>query len=485
MHRSPAGSVVYLLFCLTSGNLLKMNSPSTLINPRLTDYFGITASQESTDFAIPFLDQDIPLSVDPFLLWKSPSQQDNSLHSTLLNGLNTLIRNASGGTSDAAAAQLVAASECNEIGLGNSASRNGRRIPLALAHEIIRSVQSVRPHHTDGISHIEELQLIVDGIGKDRICDFTCSFLKSFLIDFTMDQCERLQIPMADCKVDTVYDLRRRSFVDGVSAKLPFHPHTSAPILLAPKRWLRFNPWIAFDDYFKSACPQDDIAHQGVELSRVAVLNYNRENYGVVSAYIREKERTAENCQGDPLFKQVPVVNAKRLLNRLLKLPTGKTENADKKFEDAIVQLLASTCYPHLDFAADQVRTDSGTQIRDLIFYNTQDTPFLEELAAEYGSRQIVMEIKNVAEIGREHINQLNRYMAESLGRFGVLVTRNELKPAMRRNTIDLWAGQRRCIITLVDADVEQMVQLYESKQRNPLDVLLKKYTQFRRGCPS
>lgn len=43
------------------------------------------------------------------------------------------------------------------------------------------------------------------------------------------------------------------------------------------------------------------------------------------------------------------------------------------------------------------------------------------------------------------------------------------------QSTVDLWSGQRRCIITLTDADVEQMVELFESKQRRPLDVLKKK----------
>ncbi len=59
-----------------------------IIRPRLTDYYGIAASQADIDFAIPFLDEDIPLHVDPFLLWRSPSLQDNSLHTTVLQEFN-------------------------------------------------------------------------------------------------------------------------------------------------------------------------------------------------------------------------------------------------------------------------------------------------------------------------------------------------------------------------------------------------------------
>jgi hypothetical protein len=34
------------------------------------------------------LDEDIPLYLDPFFLWKSPSLQDKSLHTSLINCFN-------------------------------------------------------------------------------------------------------------------------------------------------------------------------------------------------------------------------------------------------------------------------------------------------------------------------------------------------------------------------------------------------------------
>ena len=61
-----------------------------LIRPRLTDYYGIYLPQAELNFAIPFLEEDIPLYVDPFLLWKSPSYQDRALHNSILNSFNHL-----------------------------------------------------------------------------------------------------------------------------------------------------------------------------------------------------------------------------------------------------------------------------------------------------------------------------------------------------------------------------------------------------------
>jgi glutamate racemase len=89
-----------------------------------------------------------------------------------------------------------------------------------------------------------------------------------------------------------------------------------------------------------------------------------------------------------------------------------------------------------------------------------------------------------VRQVEREHIDQINRYLADELGRVGVLVTRNPLKRAELQRTVDLWSGQRKAIIMLTDEDIAQMVEVFESKQRAPMDVVAKKYVEFRRACP-
>jgi hypothetical protein len=456
-----------------------------MIRPRLTDYHDVHVPQADLDFAIPFFGEDIPLYVDPFLLWRSPSYQDKSLHNAILNSFNHLGYLAKHGDSGEAIRQLVIASECDEVGLGVSPTRAGVRIGVKTAGEILELFAQVPEYDRRGFTHFEEIQFFIDGIAKDRISDFACSFMKSFLIDFTVDACERHGIPLTTCSVKHLYDLQKCGFLEKVSVRLPANPETGAPILLVPKRWLRFGPWLDFDEYFRSYCPQDEGINPGTKPSRVRVLRYNRDNYGAVEGYVRRKEQTCGDCVNDPLFKQVPVISAKRRLATIQKLPTGKTQNADRAYEDSTSEVLSSLLYPRLDFAAVQSRTDSGVHIRDLIFYSNRSHPFLRDLFDEYGTRQVVMELKNVHTIERDHINQLNRYMTDSFGRFGVLVTRRELPRPMMRNTIDLWAGQRRCIIALTDADLQQMVELYESKQRDPIDVLTKKYVEFRRECPS
>jgi hypothetical protein len=451
-----------------------------LVRPRLNDYHRLAFTQEEADFAIPFLDDDIPLYVDPFLLWKSPSMQDQALHTALVSSFNHLGYLAKNGKEKEAVEALIRISECQEAGLGSARDKPGKRIGEGTAHDILTLFSSIPQVKQGGFEHIEGIQLFVDQIGKDRVSDLTCSLTKSFLIDFTIDQCAKRSIPTREVTLEGVFDYTAKAF-KSEKLPLPVNPNTNAPLLLVPKRWLRFSPWINYDDYFGAACVKEGTTPK----ERVAVLQFNRHHYDMVRAYVEQKERTQADCKNDPLFKPIAVTSAKRKLEEIKKLPSGKSDNADKRYEECVCQLLASLFYPQLDFAAEQSRTDSGVLIRDLIFYNNRSFDFLKDVFDLYGSRQLVFELKNVREVEREHVNQLNRYLNDEFGKFGVLITRNPLPKHIYKNTIDLWSGQRKCIIALTDADLETMVTVFESRQRLPIEVLKRAYVDFTRACPS
>jgi hypothetical protein len=455
-----------------------------LVKPRLNDYFDLPFTQEQADFAIPFLHEDIPLYVDPFLLFKSPSQQDQALHGLIVNSFNRLGWLVRRGRAEEAASALITLSECQEVGMGTAATRRGLRIGTGTANEILQLFQDLPQIAEFGFTHFEEIQFFVEHISKDRISDFACCLLKSFLIDYTTDACRRFGVPVERVVVPNVYNHTTHRFVDEV-VDVPVNPETQAPLLLVPKRWLRFLPWLNFDDFFTSSFVEGVPPGPDGKRDRVAVLNYNRHNYGVVQEYVRARELRQEDCKNDPLFKPIPVTFAKRKLATIKALPSGKSDNADRKYEQAVSELLASLLYPDLDYADLQSRTESGVLIRDLIFYNNRSTDFLKDIHETYSSRQIVFELKNVQTIEREHVNQLNRYLADHFGRFGVFVTRHPLPKAMLQSTIDLWSGPRKCIVTMTDHDLETMVALFEGKQRPPLDVLKKCYVEFMRKVPS
>lgn len=299
--------------------------------------------------------------------------------------------------------------------------------------------------------------------------------------DYTIDQCERYGIPTSRAKI-TYYNIRNKKFEESETI-LPINPLTKKPILLVPKHWLRYSPWLNPDEYFSDYYPEH-VEENLKNKTRYDVIDYNRVNYAIVQGYTASKEASITALMSDPLFKQIPISSAKRTLSDILKLPTGKEDNADKKYEALICKLISSMLYPHLDFAEAQSRTESGTQIRDLIFYNNVSHQFLREIFEAFNSRQLVFELKNVTTLTRDHISQVNRYLCDNFGRFGVIVTRNRPPKNIRQHLIDLWSGQRKCILILTDEDLKLMVSIYENKQRAPYEVLKKLYVEFIRKCP-
>lgn len=454
-----------------------------IIRPRLSDYYGIPLLQAEVDFAIPFMDEDIPLYVDPFLLWKSPSQMDNMLHGGILSSFNNLGSMYLDGEQQTAIDNLVFLSECDEVGLGLSKTRKGHPISTDTAKEILDLFKMIPQVRQYGFKHIEQIQLLVDQISKDRISDIACSLMKSFLIDYTIDICQKLGLPIQTVVVYR-YDYKQGKIIKE-TVKLPMNEESKQPVIFVPKRWLRFTPWLNYDDYFKHYLIKDIEKEYDGEKNRIEVLKYNRENFDQIEKYVALKEIDRRKCENDPLFSKISALSAKRKVADIKKLPTGKECNADKEYERLMGQVLTSLLYPHLDFAIEQSRTESGTQIRDIIFYNNVSTDFLAEIHKEFDCKQIVVELKNVKKVDREHINQLNRYMSDSFGRFGILFTRNQPSKDIFQNTIDLWSGQRRCILIMNDSDLEMMEKCEFGKQRKPIEVFKKKYIEFKRKCPN
>lgn len=453
----------------------------SIIRPRLNDFFDLPFRQEDVDFIIPFIDEDVPFYIDPFLLWKSPSQQDNSLHLNLTNNFNFLGHQFLKGDTDCLDI-LINCSECNEIGLGTSKLKSGKRIGQKTANEILNLYNDIPQVSNSGFSHFEEIQLFVDKIAEDRISDITANFIKSFLIDYTIDQCEKVNIPIEKVNID-YFDSKVHKFISD-DVFLPINPNTKTPILFVPKRWIRHTTFINYESYCKEYY-SPTILKEGEKPERVKVLNFNRQNYDLVQTYIKIRERQQTDCKNDPLFKQIPVLSAKRKLETILKLPTGKTDNADRDYENNLCPLLASLLYPHLDFAQEQSRTDSGVSIRDLIFYNNCSEEFLKDIHTTYQCKQMVFELKNVKELNNDHVDQVNRYLKDTFGRFAIIFTRNQPPKKVIKNLIDLWSGQRKCILVLTDEDLKLMCSVFESKNRTPIEILKKKFIEFNRLLPS
>jgi hypothetical protein len=454
------------------------------VNPRLTDAFELAFSQTEVDFLVPHLKQDVPLYIDPFLLWRSPVAEDRALHARLTLYLDTVRKSALAGRVNTAIELLIRCGEQQAVGLGYASRKAGSSIGPHLAAAITQLPYAVPQLQDESLAHIEELQLCVPNIAEDRISDIAAAVLKDWLVDFTAERARALGVPVQPTLIENVFDHDKQRWRPSMRTRLPYNPVDGSSLLFIPLRFLRHLPWINYEDYYKSpfaslVLPPD---HGKRKIAKAQVLAANRAHFDGVLQYVSHKETTQEQCRPDPLFSPLALHSLQVRLKEIEKLRAGRDEA--ERYEKWATDLLSSALYPELEFAATQVRTEGGAHIRDLILYNDGKTEFLLDVRRQYDARQPVFEIKNVGALESEHVNQLYRYLdSEHVGRLGVLVTRNVAPRSVVKNIVDLHSAKRYAILVLSDEELRLMVRMLEAGRR-PIDVVKKSYLEFTRRLP-
>ena len=133
---------------------------------------------------------DLPLFIDPFLLFTSSKNEYRILHDKIIEYLDFLRHKS---TSQIVSLDDLEAyyrfGEVKETWLGFSVIGNeGRGLGPKFAKTLNRNFKLLFSHATAGITqgnHLEKLCLIDEGIGRDNISDFTTNLIKEFLLEYT------------------------------------------------------------------------------------------------------------------------------------------------------------------------------------------------------------------------------------------------------------------------------------------------------------
>lgn len=229
------------------------------LKTHFTDYFDVPrATLENAGAFNISLINDLPLFIDPFLLFNSPNPTYRKLHDDIIKYLRFLRDKAAAG---ALHPGLIRAwytfAEVKQTWLGFSQVGNaghglGRDFALAL-HRNLHSVFSEFGSEkvTKG-SHLEKLCLIRDGVGRDTISDFTTNLIRAHLLDYTQ--------AFALANIDP--DLRRRVAVPRVRFNYDSESWESASYEL---------PWLAND--YVILTPKDLLTKDDTWINRSDMVN--------------------------------------------------------------------------------------------------------------------------------------------------------------------------------------------------------------------
>jgi hypothetical protein len=157
-----------------------------------SDYFEVPAAaiEQHGAFNISLV-TDLPLFIDPFLLFNSKKPEYRALHDDIIRYLVFLKSKAATGlVDDALLKSWYCFPEIRQNWLGFTLTGNdGRGLGMDFAHALHDSLQDIladfgQEQITRG-SHLEKVCLIKDGVGRDNISDFTSNLIKGFLYSYT------------------------------------------------------------------------------------------------------------------------------------------------------------------------------------------------------------------------------------------------------------------------------------------------------------
>lgn len=134
---------------------------------------------------------DLPLFIDPFLLFTSKKPEYQKLHEEIIRYLRFLRdKSTSGGVSEG----LLRARYCfpevrqNRLGfclVGNEGRGLGMKFARALNENLNLLFKDFGREQVTRGSHLEKLVLIGERVGRDNISDFTTNLIKGYLLKYT------------------------------------------------------------------------------------------------------------------------------------------------------------------------------------------------------------------------------------------------------------------------------------------------------------
>ena len=221
-----------------------------------SDIFGISEELLEKYGALNIsLINDLPLFIDPFLLYASDKAEYKMLHEEIINYLLFLRDKAvDESLSLSKIARWYRFPEIKENWLGYSESGNiGSGLGIEFGKSMSAAMQRVfatlgKETITES-SHLEKISLFRAGVGRDNISDFTCNLIKHYLLDYTQNFAKEFLRP-EQCKKVSVQKVHFDYKLEVWKPAVYYLPYfNNEHVILTPKDLLtKDETWINLPD---------------------------------------------------------------------------------------------------------------------------------------------------------------------------------------------------------------------------------------------
>ncbi|HCS78997.1 TPA: hypothetical protein DIV55_04620 [Patescibacteria group bacterium] len=202
-----------------------------------SEYFKLGKSQHELDFVdIPINTSDIPLFIDPYAISKRDDRWSIQCHNHIVSFFQRVIDLMRSNKDNEAKYMLAGLKEPNQtrFGLSKGIHPRGRGIGREQSVDLFDALQDSTAVRTGFIKDLEDCELLIEGISRDKISNIATDIIKSQLIEYTQAQCFLFNVPMSSVASDLIWDVANTKWTNQY-ADLPVCNGRS--VILVPCIW--------------------------------------------------------------------------------------------------------------------------------------------------------------------------------------------------------------------------------------------------------
>jgi hypothetical protein len=339
--------------------------------------------------------------------------------------------------------------EPNETRLGFSAHRpKGAGIGNFQAEALFQALRDSTAVRTGFLTSLEECELMIDGIGRDKISDLTTNIIRKQLISYTTDQCLLHGVAMEQVALPPCFEPHRQIWA-AEYAVLPVR--RAAPIVLVPKAIVRSSPAYDYHAYYRhSVLPflQAEHIRAGSALvhalkngasrvykrdleaeypcSKQFLYTFSREHPDVLRRYRETLEHIEKTDRASEVDSADDRTIAAALVQALRAIDPG-SERAHE-YHALMIGAVEVIFYPKLLYPQREREIHEGRKRIDIVMSNGAFDGIFHHLpnARQFPCAYVPFECKNyVTEIGNPELDQLAGRFSTNRGRLGFLCCRH------------------------------------------------------------
>lgn len=464
---------------------------------KISDYFNLNKSQLQLDFVDTYIDEDIPLFVDPYFISRNKDEWSKGATEEIRSFFQKIIENIKINP-ELCKYMLGNLSEPNETRLGLSKGKvRGKGVSGKQANDLYEKLSKSKAVLTGFVQDISDFELMVEGIGDDKISDITINIIRKNLITYTQEQCRNFNIPMFNVPGGLLWNNQTEKW-ENYYVELPCI--NGKKLIMVPKWIVVKNPIINSSEYYNSEVLEYlQREHINANSSLVETLKSGekrvtkkmlkeQDEYKLKKEFLYEfsnnhpevleqyRERKGKSLD-DKIWEidnveEVEKEIAKKLKKEINDITLGVED--ENIFQDYCLGALEFIFYPNFINPKKEDRIHDGRKRIDITYINRANDGFFYDMRTKPSitANKIIIECKNYNHDPKNpEIDQISGRFSPTLGWFGIMMARKfEDRDLFIKRCSDTLNDSRGLVIPIVDEDIINLLTLIENQERNKID---------------